>query len=53
MFLVGSLSESIGGRFCPRGVLLLVGFESAVRAVREFISDAEAEERRLGEKRGE
>ena len=39
IFLVGSVSESIAGRFCPRWVLLLAGFESTVRVVREFIAD--------------
>jgi hypothetical protein len=39
IFLVGSSSESIAGRFCPRRVPPFAAFESVVRAVREFIAD--------------
>lgn len=39
VFFVDSVSESMAGRFCLGWALLLAGFESAVRVVREFIAD--------------
>ena len=36
---MGSLSGSVADRFCPGLVLFLVDFESAIRAVLEFIAD--------------